>query len=66
MEEKTYYRINIFAKESVGGGIWEPDTIVSGDTPEKAYKEVLKVLQSIKYAYEISAELCDKDGDILE
>ena len=61
----TYYTISRFAIGSTEGGYWAPDKIISGDTPEDAFKAVLSSLEKEGFSFETEISLCDENGDIL-
>lgn len=61
--KKTYYRVETFALGDTGGGCWEDAVIVSGNTPDEAYANVLTLLTKQGFAFEVNVTLCDKHGD---
>jgi len=63
MSKRTYFRISTFALGSTDGGYWEADEVVSGNTPEEAFKNVLSWISSLGFAYETTIALCKANGE---
>lgn len=61
--KKIYYRVEIFALRSLGGGHWEDAILIEGDTPEETYAECLKYLGERGYAFESKITHCRKNGE---
>jgi hypothetical protein len=65
-KKPTYYRVEVFAVGDLGGGCWEEDELVSGNTPEEAYTAALSYLSDIGYAFESKITVCDEKGRDLQ
>ncbi len=66
MKKKYYMRIEMFAHKKSGGGHWEDDWLVDGESYKDCFNQALDFLKKKGWSLETKIVICKKNGSNFE